>query len=91
MMSNSASRQTFVQSVVNFIQTYNFDGLDIDIEYPGDLSRGGRVEDKNNYLSLVQDLRAAFDRVNRNWQITLAVTIDPTRMQNGYNIPGLCS
>lgn len=91
MMSNPASRQTCIKNVIKFIQTYKFDGLDIDIEYPGDSSRGGKVGDKKNFVSLIQELRAAFNKVNSKWLITVAVTIEPTRMQNGYDVPKICN
>ena len=44
MASDPAKRATFVNSVVNFLITYNFDGFDFDWEYPG--NRGGAITDK---------------------------------------------
>lgn len=44
MVSDPAKRATFVNSVVSFIQKYDFDGLDFDWEYPA--SRGGVPADK---------------------------------------------
>ncbi len=48
MVSDPAKRATFVNSVVNFIKKYNFDGLDFDWEYPA--NRGGLPSDKVNFL-----------------------------------------
>ena len=44
MAADAASRQVFTTSVVEFLKTYNFDGLDLDWEYPAE--RGGQTVDK---------------------------------------------
>ncbi|OWR46898.1 hypothetical protein KGM_206218A, partial [Danaus plexippus plexippus] len=52
MASKNETRAKFVQSVVQFLDTYNFDGLDLDWEYP--TKRGGAPEDKANYVAMVK-------------------------------------
>ena len=47
-----------MDSAVKFIQKHNFDGLDLDWEYPG--KRGGVAEDKENFIALIKDLHAVF-------------------------------
>lgn len=44
MAKDPVERGKFVASVVDFLNTYNFDGLDFDWEYPSD--RGGDPVDK---------------------------------------------
>ncbi|KAG8281471.1 Belongs to the glycosyl hydrolase 18 [Homalodisca vitripennis] len=35
LLSNSTVRTDFISSVIAFLEKYNFDGLDMDYEYPG--------------------------------------------------------
>lgn len=60
VVANPAIRAKFVQNVVKFVQQYKFDGFDVDWEYPN--QRGGKSEDKKNYISLLEELRAEFDK-----------------------------
>ncbi len=62
------SRQTFIQSVLDFLRQYHLDGLDIDWEYPGLPGAGHlfRPEDGKNFNILLKELRAAFDRESRH-------------------------
>lgn len=59
-----SSRTTFADSVIAFIKLYNFDGVDIDWEYPvsGGLSTNTyRSEDKTNFTLLLKKLREKLD------------------------------
>ncbi len=64
MALTPASRSLFIQSVVEFLQRYHLDGLDIDWEYPGLVGAGNRFrpEDGANFTSLLRELRERFDR-----------------------------
>lgn len=59
MVSNSANRATFISSLLQFMKTYAFDGVDIDWEYPVASDRGGNDADFANYVSFLKELRAA--------------------------------
>ena len=52
-------QKVFFKSVVSFINTYNFDGVDIDWEYPGAENRGGRDGDFENLPKFIGNLRKA--------------------------------
>ncbi|KAI2465893.1 hypothetical protein F4781DRAFT_424486 [Annulohypoxylon bovei var. microspora] len=60
MSSNAANRKKFINELINFMEHYGFDGVDLDWEYPQADDRGGVTADKANYISLVKEMRAAF-------------------------------
>lgn len=50
-----ATRLKFAQNVVRFCRIYNFDGIDIDWEYPARRD-GNAAIDKNNFVLLLEEL-----------------------------------
>jgi GH18 family chitinase len=58
------SRARFVASAVAFVKRHDLDGFDVDWEYPGLKGYGNtfRKEDKQNFTSLMTELRAALDK-----------------------------
>lgn len=63
MVANPANRKQFINSAIAYARLYGFDGIDIDWEYPGDLSRGGSADDFNNFLLFLQECSIAFSKV----------------------------
>lgn len=62
--ADPVKRQTFTQSCVSLIQTYNFDGIDLDWEYPGFAEHNGSPADFANFPLLLQQLRCALDTLS---------------------------
>jgi len=60
MSSSSDNRAQFINGLKAFMDTYGFDGVDIDWEYPQADDRGGAQGDTANYVSLVKEMRAVF-------------------------------
>jgi len=61
MVSTAANRAKFIASAMAYTRTYNFDGVDIDWEYPAWAPQGGSPADKPNFTSFLKEFRAAID------------------------------
>lgn len=90
MAARRARRQIFIRSVVNFLEQYQIDGLELAWLYPGNPERGGDVNDKDNFIYLVEELARAFRKVARNWEVSIQVPADKTRIPVGYEVDALC-
>src|SRR5690606_21061898 len=55
MVEKRESRKYFIVQSISYLRANGFDGLDLDWEYPGDESRGGRPQDKQNFTLLCQE------------------------------------
>jgi chitinase len=67
---SGANRQTFANNVLQFLNTYGYDGVDIDWEYPGAPDRGGKPDDTKNYVLMLETLRKTFHNSGRKLGIT---------------------
>ncbi|KAK4870960.1 hypothetical protein LT330_000197 [Penicillium expansum] len=56
-----ANQKKFINSLVSFMSTYDFDGIDLDWEYPEATDRNGRPEDFKNFPRFIANLRQALD------------------------------
>lgn len=83
--SSAALRSTMVNNVVAFLQKYNFDGFDLDWEYPG--MRGGAATDKANFIELLKLFRQRFDQLG--YILTAAVGVSNDHINNAYDIPNM--
>ncbi len=74
MAASTEYREKFVESVIRFINEYSLDGLDIDWEYPGMRGAGNPYlpEDKENFTSLMRELREAMDATGEELTLTFA-------------------
>ena len=71
--STAVNRQTFIDSLISFMQKYGLDGVDIDWEYPAANDRGGIPADTDNFVLLMSEIQEEFARTNPGWEATITV------------------
>jgi chitinase len=62
---SEASQNKFIASLIQFMSLYNFDGLDLDWEYPVAPDRSGRPEDFENFPKFMAKLKGALKGTGR--------------------------
>jgi chitinase len=80
------NRAIFAQSILDFMIQYGFDGIDLDWEFPGDTTHGGRYGDKENYALLVNEIRSIFDSTGKGYVITVATPVGVSRIKQGFDL-----
>lgn len=90
MVAEPQRRRRFIESVVHMLRQHNFDGLDLDWEYP--TKRGGHSSDRENFVALVKELRETFEKEQdsgKHWLLTSAIGAAPDVIQSAYDLPAL--
>ncbi|XP_006628509.2 acidic mammalian chitinase [Lepisosteus oculatus] len=92
MVAQAGTRQIFINSVIEFLRQYEFDGLDIDWEYPA--NRGSPPQDQQLYSVLLEEMRAAFEKEAQETHrarllMSAAVSSGLGTIQSAYQIPKL--
>ncbi|SPO40255.1 uncharacterized protein PSFLO_05737 [Pseudozyma flocculosa] len=86
MAASAANRATFIRSCIDWCRRLGFDGIDIDWEYPGDVARGGTLQDGANLLTLYREMREAFHAEaiqtgRTELLMTMAAPADPDKVE----------
>jgi len=88
--ASAAKRTRFAEQCVDLIKDYDFDGIDLDWEYPAYKDHSGTPEDTANFVLLLQELRSKLDAhtatTGKYYEITAAVGCGPSVIE-GYDIP----
>ncbi|KAK9881823.1 hypothetical protein WA026_017335 [Henosepilachna vigintioctopunctata] len=90
LVNNPTSRKRFITHVVDFIEQNNFDGLDLDWEYPKCWQvecNKGPASDKPAFSEFVKELHAAFQP--KGWLLSAAVSPSKRVVDEGYDVPAL--
>uniref|UniRef100_A0A8C5P2Q3 Oviduct-specific glycoprotein n=1 Tax=Jaculus jaculus TaxID=51337 RepID=A0A8C5P2Q3_JACJA len=89
MLSTFANREKFIDSVVSFLRTHGFDGLDLFFLYPG--LRGSPLHDRWTFLFLIKELQFAFQKEalltkRPKLLVSAAVSGIPYIVQTSYDV-----
>lgn len=93
MSADPEKRQKFIASTLTLLNKHGFDGLDFDWEYPGGRDDSpGELVDRKNYITLLGELRAAFDQNERGrLLLTAAVSAGEQTIDKAYDVPSMAS
>jgi GH18 family chitinase len=84
--ANASKRAIFAHSCVQLVHQYNFDGIDIDWEYPGYTDHQGTAADKVNFTIFLQQIRdslSVYGNIhNKSMKLTACVGASQGNMSN---------
>ncbi len=79
--ANPTTRKKMAEECVRLLERYQFDGIDVDWEYPTSDRIGGGPEDTQNFTLMLQEIRTAIDeygkKVKQEMLLTAAMGADP--------------
>ncbi|KAL0181760.1 hypothetical protein M9458_024166, partial [Cirrhinus mrigala] len=89
MVGSPENRTTFIRSALVFLRLHEFDGMDIDWQYPGE--NGSPPEDKLKFTVFVKELRQAveqeaIDSMKAPLIISSKVSAIKSTIENAYEI-----
>lgn len=90
LVNSPSSRKKFINHVIQFIEKYGFDGLDLDWEYPVCWQvncNKGPDSDKESFAALLRELSAEFKPKG----LLLSAAVSPSKkvIDKGYDVPAL--
>nr|ALO79339.1 chitinase 2 [Chilo suppressalis] len=87
MAADPAKRQNFIQSALDIIFEYDFEGFDLDWEYPNRRDTVHGVDDIENFSQLVKEMREEFDEYGLI--LTAAVSSFEASASQSYNVSAI--
>ncbi|XP_014219820.1 probable chitinase 10 [Copidosoma floridanum] len=87
VMASSALRSNLVRNILNFLEEYDFDGFDLDWEYPGLSRPGGAPMDKDNLVLFLRELKEALEP--KGLVLGAAVSASSEKAEMSYHVAEL--
>ncbi|ELT90300.1 hypothetical protein CAPTEDRAFT_205081 [Capitella teleta] len=89
MLQSASNRAEFTKHSIKFLRKWNFDGLDLDFEYPA--ARGSPPEDKWRFSKLVQEMANGYTKESMvtgkpRLLLTAAVAAGKFKIDAGYDV-----
>lgn len=81
---SESAQDTFFESVVSFLMTNDYDGIDIDWEYPDAGDRGGVEADLVNYVTFLKRFRERLNSVGK--PIGLSITLVSCKRSSPFRV-----
>ncbi|KAI8721624.1 Chitinase [Fusarium sp. LHS14.1] len=63
---SETNQKAFIKSLVSFLSTYNFDGIDLDWKYPKAKDRSGRDEDFETFPKFLANIKSTLKSTGRD-------------------------
>ncbi|ESO03402.1 hypothetical protein HELRODRAFT_80436, partial [Helobdella robusta] len=84
MLATPQNRKAFIEQSIKYLRKWNFDGLDMDFEYP----RGG---DKQKMTALIQEIRDAYTKESQSsgkpaMHLSIAIPASKENIDNAYEL-----
>jgi chitinase len=73
LAKSTSAQASFFESLVTFMEANDFNGIDIDWEYPVVEDRGGIPEDFDNYVTFLKNLRNHLNGSGRQYGVSLTL------------------
>ncbi len=73
MVATRENRKQFIDSAIAYAHKYGFDGIDIDWEYPGDMTRGGDEKDFLHFPEFLKECSLALHHADPPLLLSLAI------------------
>ncbi|KAH7494060.1 hypothetical protein FOMA001_g2170 [Fusarium oxysporum f. sp. matthiolae] len=70
---SDANQRTFIKSLISFMATYGFDGVDIDWEYPAADDHEGQEEDFDNLPKFLSNIKSALKQSGNRNGLSIAI------------------